>query len=285
VGASVVASVLFGFVYFVPALLGDDFSEWETVSWRVILTVPFMALLFFAVRAWPEVAAALRMLRARPALILVLLLNASLLGLQLWLFAWAPKTGHGLEVALGYLLMPLVMVLAGVVLHREKLGWLRLAAVAAAVLGVSSAVLGGGLSWSTFAVALGYPIYFAVRRAFGVDTPGAMWIELVLLLPVCGWLALGPGSQLATGGQMPWLVLVLFGAVSALALTLYVVASRLLTFSLFGLLSYVEPIVLVVVALVLLRESIHPSEYALYAGIGSAVVLLMIEGARSLRRG
>lgn len=283
VSASVVASVLFGFVYFVPALV-SELTEWEAVSWRIIITVPFMALLFFLVRAWPDVAAALAKLRARPALVLVLLANAAMLGMQLWLFAWAPQTGHGLEVALGYLLMPLVMVLLGVVLHRERLGVLRAVAVAAAMFGVGAALLGaGGLSWSTVAVALGYPIYFTVRRAFGVDTAGAMWLELMVLLPACVWFAAGPGSRLADGEGLPWGILVAFGAVSALALTLYIVASRLLSFSLFGLLSYVEPIVLVLVALVLLREAIDPSEYAVYAGIGTAVVLLMVEGAVTAR--
>ena len=282
--ASVVASVLFGFVYFVPALL-ETLDEWEAVSWRILFTVPFMALLLYVVRAWGSVTEALALLRARPLLVPVLVLNAGMLGVQLWIFAWAPKTGHGLEAALGYLLMPLVMVLLGVVLHRERLGALRVAAIVAAVFGVGAALLGaGGLSWSTFVVAIGYPIYFTIRRALGLDTPGAMWLELVVLVPVAAWLAAGPGSTLARGDGLPWGTLVVFGAVSAVALTLYIVASRLLSFSLFGLLSYVEPIVLVLVALVLLRETVDPSEYAVYAGIGAAVLLLIVEGVAATRR-
>lgn len=275
--------MLFGFVYFVPVLLGD-LNEWEAVSWRIIFTIPVMALLFFVVGGWPTVAAALAKLRARPVLSLALLLNAALLGLQLWLFAWAPMVGQGLDVALGYLLMPLVMVLVGVVLHRERLGALRFAAVIAAVIGVGAALFGAsGLSWSTLAVALGYPLYFTIRRALGVDSAGAMWLELLVLLPVTAWIALGPGSQLMQGGDIPWLMLILFGVVSAVALTLYIVASRLLTFSVFGLLSYVEPIILVLVALVLLHETIDASEAVVYGGIGTAVVLLVVEGLLATR--
>ena len=36
-----------------------------------------------------------------------------MLGVQLWLFLWAPLHGRALPVSLGYFLLPLVMVLAG----------------------------------------------------------------------------------------------------------------------------------------------------------------------------
>ncbi|QEE60769.1 EamA family transporter RarD [Salinibacterium sp. dk2585] len=279
--ASVVASVLFGAVYFIPAAL-EGMTDAEVVSWRIVVTVPFMAVLLLAIRSWASVTDAWARLRAKPWQVLVLVLNAALLGLQLWLFAWAPMSGHGLDVALGYLLMPLTMVIVGVLLHGERLSGVRTAAVIAAVIGVGAAFFtSGGLSWATFAVALGYPIYFTIRRAFGVDTPGAMWIELVVLLIPCLWFAVGPG---ASGGERPWLMLIAFGAISAVALTLYIVASRFLSFSLFGLLSYVEPIVLVFVALLLLGEAIEPSEYVTYAGIGLAVLLLVVEGVLVGRR-
>lgn len=53
----------------------------------------------------------------------------------------------------------------------------------------------------------------------------------------------------------------------------------MLPFSLFGLLSYVEPVLLVGVAL-LLGESIGRDEWLTYLPIWLAVVVLMIEGAK-----
>lgn len=282
--ASVVASLLFGVVYFIPAALGD-LGTFEAVSWRIILTIPFMVVFLVVIGSWRSVTDTLRLVVARPFVVgPLLLVAAALLGLQLWLFAWGPSTGHGLDVAIGYLLMPLVMVVVGVVAHGERLGALRTVAVAAALVGVAAAFFAAdGLSWATFAVAVGYPIYFSIRRAIGADTPGAMLIELLILVVPCVWFAVGPGSTMAEGGELPWAVLVGFGAVSAVALTLYIVASRLLSFSLFGLLSYVEPIVLVAVSIVLLGETIDPSEYLTYAGIGLALLLLGVEGWRSVR--
>jgi len=73
------------------------------------------------------------------------------------------------------------------------------------------------------------------------------------------------------------------GLISASALVSYILASRLLPFSLFGLLSYVEPVLLVGVAL-LLGESISRDEWMTYLPIWLAVLVLIYEGFRHLRR-
>ena len=61
-----------------------------------------------------------------------------------------------------------------------------------------------------------------------------------------------------------------------------IVAGKHLNLTLFGLLSYVEPVLLVVVAL-LLGESIAASQWLTYGAIWSAIAVLVL-GARALRR-
>ncbi len=71
--------------------------------------------------------------------------------------------------------------------------------------------------------------------------------------------------------------------ISASALVVYIIASRLLPFSLFGLLSYVEPVLLLGVAL-MLGESIKPGEWLTYIPIWMAVLVLVFEGFKHLMR-
>ena len=63
----------------------------------------------------------------------------------------------------------------------------------------------------------------------------------------------------------------MLGIVSAVALALYMIASRWLPLGLFGLLSYVEPVLLVVVAW-LLGESMEPKQQLSYALTASCQV-------------
>lgn len=277
--ASIGASALFATLYVLPEYLGA-LSPNAIFAWRVLITVPVLTVLLILMREWGAVREIARRVRRTPLLAGVLVVDAGLLGVQVWLFGWAPVTGHGLDVALGYFLMPLVMVLVGVLLHRERLtGW-RMAAVAAAAVGVGVALLGGGgISWSTVVVALGYPLYFAIRRRAALDSPGALWFELTILLIPGAIVALQPDS-LAVVGAHPELVvpLLLLGLVSSFALVAYLAASRLLSFSLFGLLTYLEPVLLVLVAVLLLGETVSTNQLVTYGAIVVAIVLLGVEG-------
>lgn len=114
--------------------------------------------------------------------------------MQLWLFGWGPQSGHGLDVALGYLLLPIVMMGTGVVLFRDRFGWLRGGALVFAVVGTACAVFAaGGVSWATTAVAVGYPVYFTLRRRTGLDSVAVLWWEIVLSVPVAVALIVSAG--------------------------------------------------------------------------------------------
>lgn len=76
----------------------------------------------------------------RPHRMLFLALTSALLGVQLWLFLWAPLHGKALKVLLGYVLLPMNMVLAGRLIFREWLSLLQKLAVACAMLGVGNAL-------------------------------------------------------------------------------------------------------------------------------------------------
>ena len=283
--ASVAASALFGVLFVLPPLL-DPLSPDGIFGWRVVLSLPIVTVLLLALRWWPEVAALAGRVRRQRVLIAALLIDSALLAVQLWLFGWAPASGHGLDAALGYLLLPLVMVVIGLVGHRERLSPLRIGAVASAAIGVAWAVLAaGGVSWVTAVIALGYPLYFTVRRRWNLDSIGALWFEILLMTPVAVWFVLQPDELAATGAHpaMGWGIGAL-GLVSGTALLLYLFASLKLSFAVFGLLTYVEPVLLVVAAVTLLGESLQPSDVAVYGPIAVALALLASESIRSSRQ-
>ena len=284
--ASIGASALFATLYVLPEYL-SALSPTAIFAWRVIATVPLLSVLLVVIREWGAVQEIARRMSRNPLLAGVLVVNAGLLGVQVWLFGWAPVTGHGLDVALGYFLMPLVMVLVGVLLHRERLtGW-RMAAVAAAAVGVGAALFSGaGISWSTVVVALGYPLYFVIRRRTGLDSPGALWFELGILFVPSAVFALQPDSLAVVARHTELIVpLLLLGVISSVALVAYLAASRLLSFSLFGLLTYLEPVLLVVVAVVMLGETVSPVQLVTYGAIAVAILLLGVEGVVHRPRG
>jgi len=134
-------------------------------------------------------------------------------------------------------------------------------------------------------VVIGYPIYFILRKRLRTDNLGGLWLDMTLMLPLALWFVQSGEQGFGVFNQHPWLSLLipLLGVISASALVAYIVASRLLPFSLFGLLSYVEPVLLLGVAL-LLGESIQAEEWLTYIPIWLAVTVLVLEGFKHLVR-
>lgn len=288
---SLLSSLLFGLMYYVSTLLAP-LSGTEIYGWRMLLTWPMMTA--FLVLGTPGgidrsrrlASLTYTRLRNEPVLWLVLPLSSALLGVQLWLFVWAPQARHGLDVALGYFLLPLTMVLAGRIVYRERLSPLLQAAVIVAALGVAYEFWRvGHFAWPAALVALGYPVYFVLRRHFRTNHPGGLWFDQLLMLPVAAWFAFGTdGAGWHVYAERPTLMLLvpLLGFISASALLLYILSSRGLPMGLLGLLGYVEPAVLVLISL-FLGERIDAAQWPIYLAIWVAIILLMIEGMLRLR--
>ena len=282
---SVLASSLFGVMYNYTSLL-YPLSGAEIFGWRMLLTLPCMTLFMCFSGDWRLVPTIVTRLRQHPRLWIALLASSALVGLQLWLFLWAPLNGHSLDVSLGYFLLPLTMILTGRVVYGEHLSHLQKIAAALATFGVANEVYRvGGFSWTTLVVAIGYPLYFVLRKRIGTDNLGGLWMDMLLLMPAAFlFVQTGEhGFDVASQREALYTLIPLLGLISALALISYIMASRMLAFSLFGLLSYVEPVLLVCVAL-LLGESISAGQWLTYLPIWLAVMVLVFEGFKHMVR-
>lgn len=282
---SVLASVLFAVMYYFTSLL-TPLSGLEIFGWRMLLTAPCMTVFMIVSGEWRRVWELVRRVAAKPGLIFGLLVSSALLGVQLWLFMWAPLNGRSLDVSLGYFLLPLTMVLTGRLVYGDQLSRLQKIAVFFAGIGVLNELYQvGGFSWATLVVILGYPIYFIVRKRLKTDHLGGLWLDMALMLPVALWFVQSgeQGFAVLDAHKGLYALIPILGVISASALVCYIIASRLLAFSLFGLLSYVEPVLLLGVAL-LLGESIKAGEWLTYLSIWLAVMVLVYEGFKHLVR-
>ena len=276
---SLTASALFGGIFMLAGLLRSMSAE-EVFSWRVVISTPLLLTVLLAVKRRRALRPIWDQVRGRPAMGLWLLFSAGLLGVQLWLFMWAPQNGRAMDVSLGYFMLPIVMVLIGRFGYREKLSRPQFVAALCASAGVLNAMISsGGVSWAALLVALGYPLYFALRRRFWTDGLPGHVVDMLILTPVATAVLLqqnAPGALLDSGPWTPASV-VLLGILSAAAMMSYILAVGRLPFALFGLLSYVEPVLLLVVSF-MLGESIAPSEWLTYIPIWIAVAVLALEG-------
>lgn len=126
---------------------------------------------------------------------------------------------------------------------------------------------------------------FRLEKKDGNESCRGMWFDMVISLPVATWFAVGvldASGDTAFNGMVFGLMMFGLGLLSAVSLACMVTASRQLSLGLFGLLTYVEPALLIVVSL-WLGERVHPSQWLTYGCIFAAILILIVEGVRNLR--
>ena len=288
IALSVLSSVLFALLYYYATVLRPLDGD-EIFSWRVLLALPALALLISRARAWGEIVTIARRLRSDSKLWLLLLLSAGLIGVQLWLFVWAPLHQKGLDVSLGYFLLPLVMVAVGRSFYHERLSTVQTVALAIAMLGVGHELIRvNSFSWVTALVMFGYPPYFMLRRAMRFGSLTALWFDMILLIPPAVLiLHTRGGGVISRFSEMPhlfWQIPVL-GLISSVALVCYFTASRILPLGLFGIMGYIEPVLLFWVAFLLLNENMSADAWWTYIPIWIAVMMIVLEGGYVWIRG
>src|SRR3546814_18995779 len=104
--------------------------------------------------------------------------------MQLWLFAWAPLNQKGLDVSMGYFLLPMVMVLLGRLFYGERLSRVPTMAVLVAAVGVSHELWrSGSFSWATALVMFGSTPYFMLRRRMRLVSLSALSVGIIVRAP------------------------------------------------------------------------------------------------------
>ncbi len=278
--ASITSSFLFSLM-FLFGLFMQPLSGTQVASWRVLMMLLSLVLLVSFTKQWQHVFEYLKTLKT-PKDWLLFVLPTPILGGQIWLFMWGPVNGYGLDVTLGYFLLPLVMILLGRFLYKENMSlWQWIAALCAAM-GVGYDVFQyGSISWVTLFACLGYPPYYLLRRKLAVPPVTGLLSDLTLLSPVVLIMLYSSGGfSMATQTSKFWYLLPLLGAFSALAMSLSMVASRKLPVSLFGALSYLEPMLLFVLSVTVLKQSLDEGgSLFMYGMVSLALVFMIIDSA------
>jgi chloramphenicol-sensitive protein RarD len=226
----------------------------EFVGWRVIFTLP-LCLLFIQLRGqWPDLRAAI----ASPRTLVLLMLSSTLIGINWLIYIAAIQAGHVLATSLGYYINPLMNVLFGTVLLKERLNRVQWSAVILAGLGVSLLAWGSrDMLWISLALAISFACYGLVRKLTPVGSLPGLTIEAtVLMLRLDLLIAFG-------------------GVVTAVPLLMFAIAARRLDLSTLGFVQFLSPTLVFFLGLFVFGEPLRPVQLACFLTIWAAAGLFV----------
>jgi chloramphenicol-sensitive protein RarD len=256
----------------------------EIVAHRIIWSLLLLGLLATLWRRWGAIRAAL----GTGKVLTTLIVTACLIAINWLVYIYAVVSGHVMEASLGYYLNPLVNVLFGVVLLKERLTRAQVFAclLAAAGVAVMAAGAGSGL-WISLTLALSFASYGFLRKVAPVDALEGLWVETVILAPLSLlWALYLMGQGTAGFGHQSWsidLFLILGGAVTALPLLLFTAAAKRLPYSTLGFLQYIAPSLQLLLAVLAFHEPFGQTQALCFAAIWVALAIFSVEAIRTAR--
>ena len=232
-----------------------------------------------------------RKIREQPRALATLALSSLFIAFNWGLYIWAVNAGHVVETSLGYFINPLINVLMGVVLLRERLNSAQWVAVAFALLGVAwLTVQSGSPPWIALGLAFSFAMYGLLRKLISVDAVAGLGVESVyLFLPALAylvWCEMGNGGGFLHGfGAWNGLLLIFGGVVTAVPLIGFAYGVRRIPLSVVGLLQYIAPSIQFLIGVFVFKEEFGADSALGFAAIWVGLIVFASDGLwRSRRR-
>ncbi|WP_321365335.1 EamA family transporter RarD [uncultured Desulfuromusa sp.] len=226
----------------------------EILCHRIIWSCVFLCLIISWQHRWEEV----RQIVAAPADMGRLSVSSLLIGGNWLIYIVAVNTGHVVETSLGYYITPMVNILLGVLLLKERFSRLQTVAVLCAFAGVVYSLLGyGTLPKYALSLAFLFAFYGYLRKKTVVaPIPGLLVETFVLVVPALIYLLY---RQIYHGSPflvLSWDGILLIGAgvTTSLPLLWFAAAARQLQLSTIGILQYLAPSIAFLLGVFLYRE-------------------------------
>jgi len=260
----------------------------EVVAHRIIWSVPLAG----AILLWLGRTADLKRAVESPRMLLQAALCAAIISINWSTYVWAISAGRALETALGYYVNPLFSIFLAFVFVGERLTKLQWSAVALAAAAVAFiAIEAGSLPWVSLILTVTWGFYALLKKTLPVGPNQGFFLEVLILLPLAlayifwlGWR--GEGHFLESPGNMA--LLLLSGAVTAVPLMLYANGAKLLRLTTIGIMQYIAPTMIFLIAVFVFHEPFGWARLAAFLLIWTALALYswsLFRNRRSARSG
>jgi|TARA_Y100000031_G_scaffold75418_2_gene83106 chloramphenicol-sensitive protein RarD len=212
-----------------------------------------------------------------PKQLFIILTTSMLLGANWMIYIWAVNEGFVIETSLGYFINPLVNVMLGMIIFKERFNLWQTLALILALCGVLNYLFGfGELPWIALGLASSFSIYGMLRKISEAGPLIGLTMETLILVPVAllllSWWTLDGSSHFGTMSELD-LYFLGCGLITSFPLLWFAAAAKRLRFSTLGLFQYLAPTSQFLLGVFLYKEPFTITHAITFALIWMALVL------------
>ncbi|MEX5745659.1 EamA family transporter RarD [Massilia sp. X63] len=256
-----------------------DVPPVQILAHRVLWSLAFLLLVLGFRRQWKWLA-----IVRQPRVFWSFAASALLLSANWLVYIWAVKNGHVIEASLGYFINPLVNIMFGYLLLKERMRPAQWAAIALAALGVGWLTWQSGtVPWIALFLAASFGGYGLLRKTAALGALEGLSFETMVLFPFAaayvGWLTLnGANAFLNAPLDSTRILLIMAGPITAIPLLLFATGARQIPLSILGLLQYLSPTIQFLLGVWLFHEAFSSDRLVGFLMIWAALALFAGEG-------
>jgi chloramphenicol-sensitive protein RarD len=262
-----------------------DVPPLQILAHRMLWSLLFLMIVLAIRRQWAWLA-----IVRQPRVIAGFVASAFLLSLNWLVYIWSVNNGHVIEASLGYFINPLVNIMFGFFLLKERLRRAQWGAIGVAAIGVAWLTWQAGTApWIALALAASFGGYGLMRKTAALGALEGLSFETMVLFPVAaayvGWLTWhGKNAFITTPSDTTRLLLISAGPLTAVPLLLFASGARKIPLSVLGLLQYMSPTLQFLLGVWIFHEAFSAERLVGFAVIWGALALYAAEGLVNSRR-
>ena len=282
-GFALTAYLLWGFLPLYMKAVAH-ISPAEIIAHRVIWSLPVAGAVLIWLGRTADILPALR----NPRMLAMAACTAALITVNWGIYVWAIGSGHALDAALGYYINPLFSVFLGAALLGERLTLTQklaigLAAIAVAVLTVES----GKLPVAALGLTVSWGIYAYLKKSLPIGPNQGFFLEVLILSPFAAgyilWAAITGHGHFFAGVPFDTGMLLCAGFITAVPLMIYANGAKLLRLSTIGILQYIAPTMIFLMAVLVFNEPFGTARMIAFPMIWAALVIYTTSMVRTAR--
>lgn len=249
----------------------------QILAHRIIWSFIFMIMIVAVTRGGKALTAVL----ADKKRLLFMFLCGFVISVNWFTYIYAVNTGHVIEASMGYFINPLVVVLLGVTVLKEKLSRWQLVALILAAIGVLIITTQyGRVPWIAIFLATSFAAYGLIKKMAKVDPITGLTLETFIVMPIAllYLLSLEAQGSGAMGAAPLAIKLILAGAgiVTATPLILFARGVEKTTFSMMGFLQYIAPTLTLILGIFVFKEYFSTIHLISFCFIWAALVIFTL---------
>ena len=273
-----------GFSYFLWGLLPiywkfiDNVRADEILANRILWSFIFMVLVLLFTNKWRAFTQTLIGLGQRKRQFYALVIASILISINWFIYIWAVNSGQMIQASLGYYINPLVSVLLGMFVLKEKLSFIQYFSFLLALIGVLIISLSyGHIPWISLALAISFGLYGLAKKLITVESSIGLTLETLVITPLAaiymGYLFYHGENSLFASDTKTNLFLIGAGAVTAVPLLYFAKGAQKIPLSMLGFLQYIAPTLTLILGVFVYEEHFSGLELLAFIFIWSALTV------------